>query len=307
MRTFTTLALLTLLVSLVAACGSAKVLNVEGPQRVAINEPATFTAEVNNKGAKSDQNCWEFGDGTTERNGTTVTHAYSEAGTYTVRFRTPDCEATKPDQTQTFLVEVYDPCPIPAEIVALSTDPSDPIFNETIRFNATVNANPAATFTWDFGDGNTSTSASPTHRYTDPGVYTVTLAAANCEAQPVSRTLEVVVGEFRCSEVRELNSVFFEENSAVLDDEAYALLDENIAILNECAELNARLDAYTSYDERRMMDLGNQRAAAVQSYYSQNGVSLNRLTARSMGAADRQSAKAGDQRRNRRVDSIVLR
>ena len=32
---------------------------------------------------------------------------------------------------------------------------------------------------WDFGDGNTSTEQNPTHDYVEPGVYTVTLTAAN--------------------------------------------------------------------------------------------------------------------------------
>lgn len=39
-------------------------------------------------------------------------------------------------------------------------------------------------YTWDFGDGNSSTSANPVHTYTAPGVYTVTLVvqAANGQA-----------------------------------------------------------------------------------------------------------------------------
>lgn len=42
--------------------------------------------------------------------------------------------------------------------------------------NQSVNA---STYTWDFGDDNTSTAESPTHTYTTPGVYEVTLNASN--------------------------------------------------------------------------------------------------------------------------------
>lgn len=37
----------------------------------------------------------------------------------------------------------------------------------------------ATTYTWDFGDGNTSSSFAPAHAYAQAGVYTVTLTASN--------------------------------------------------------------------------------------------------------------------------------
>ncbi len=49
--------------------------------------------------------------------------------------------------------------------------------NNTISFvNLSLFSN---NFIWDFGDGNFSTSVSPTHTYLTPGVYTVSLIAAN--------------------------------------------------------------------------------------------------------------------------------
>lgn len=38
---------------------------------------------------------------------------------------------------------------------------------------------PASTYSWDFGDGNTSTAVSPVNTYTSAGTYTVTLTASN--------------------------------------------------------------------------------------------------------------------------------
>jgi PKD repeat protein len=42
--------------------------------------------------------------------------------------------------------------------------------------NLSINSN---TYLWDFGDGDTSTEANPTHYYSAPGKYTVTLTSIN--------------------------------------------------------------------------------------------------------------------------------
>lgn len=49
----------------------------------------------------------------------------------------------------------------------------------TVTFaNASVNA---TTYAWDFGDGNSSTEENPSHTYSAPGTYQVTLTASNPE------------------------------------------------------------------------------------------------------------------------------
>ena len=288
-----------------SSCSPVEVLSLDGPSRVPLGEPVTFTATVNTSATTPVDYRWDFGDGTSEMGGQTVTHTYEQPGSYTVSFTAANCGGS---DTKTLTVEVYDPCPVPAEIVSISTDPSDPIFNESIRFSATVNADPPATYSWDFGDGTTSDQPSPTHRYTDPGEYTVVLEVSNCDDQTDRRELNLVVGEFRCSEIDELNTVFFDRNSAELDDEARALLDENIAILRECPEINVRLDGYASRDERRPQQLSLDRATAVEQYYIQNGISPNRLTKRGLGVdPSGGKGKGGTDRRNRRVDSIIIR
>src|SRR5690606_11364431 len=51
---------------------------------------------------------------------------------------------------------------------------------------------------WDFGDGETSTEVTPSHNYTCPGTYSVTLTVTNdmCEPATVDTiTLPVVVSD----------------------------------------------------------------------------------------------------------------
>ena len=50
--------------------------------------------------------------------------------------------------------------------------------NTTFSFSDTSTGLPRS-WLWNFGDGTTSTEQNPTHRYTSPGTYTVTLTATN--------------------------------------------------------------------------------------------------------------------------------
>ncbi len=50
----------------------------------------------------------------------------------------------------------------------------------------------ATTYSWDFGDGNTATAATPSHAYATPGLYTAVLTASNlCHAASASRPVQV--------------------------------------------------------------------------------------------------------------------
>src|SRR5690606_4949840 len=49
-------------------------------------------------------------------------------------------------------------------------------------------------FSWDFGDGNTSTEANPTHTYTENGEYRVTLVVTDSTGRSATWNRTIVVG-----------------------------------------------------------------------------------------------------------------
>ncbi|MET8082287.1 PQQ-dependent sugar dehydrogenase [Streptomyces sp. NPDC005303] len=52
----------------------------------------------------------------------------------------------------------------------------------------------ALTYSWDFGDGGTSTAANPTHKYKNNGTYTATLTAKDASGRTGSASVQIVVG-----------------------------------------------------------------------------------------------------------------
>ena len=125
---------------------------------------------------------WDHGDGTTSTEGY-HSHTYANAGTYDVTL------------TVSFYCYCLDgtcgSCTAPDDVVVKSVvivGAPAPDFSTTvngcekdIKFNPTSNVpggcNP--TYFWDFGDGNTSTAASPTHNYSSFGNYNARLTVNN--------------------------------------------------------------------------------------------------------------------------------
>jgi hypothetical protein len=52
----------------------------------------------------------------------------------------------------------------------------------------------ALTYSWDFGDGTTSTATDPTHRYQKNGTYTATVTAKDPSGRSGSASVQIVVG-----------------------------------------------------------------------------------------------------------------
>jgi len=114
---------------------------------------------------------WNFGDGTTSRE-QNPTHIYATNGGYTVTLTVTNSFG-QDTKTLTGFIAVGDP-PVPD----FSASPSQGNIPLAVAFTGTTNGT-MSSWKWDFGDGSSASVQNPTHTYTKPGIYTVTLSAAN--------------------------------------------------------------------------------------------------------------------------------
>jgi len=105
---------------------------------------------------------WNFGDGTTDNSQNPI-HTYDFPGTYTV------CLIVNNGCTDTICQTVSVSCTIPnANFTSVVGNGGSVVFTNTTTPTAD-------NYSWDFGDGTTSTLENPTHVYTTSGNYTVCL------------------------------------------------------------------------------------------------------------------------------------
>lgn len=119
-------------------------------------------------------------------------HTFNSDGTYIVELR------VKKDgiwETAYSLPVVVSPdTNLPPIVTSISSSQtSSGTGTLTTTFSATVDGTPTS-YLWNFGDGHTSTGTSPTHTYSAPGVYTVTLTTTNADGSTTA-TMQVVVAQ----------------------------------------------------------------------------------------------------------------
>lgn len=130
-------------------------------------------------------NClWDFGDGI-ESTLTAPTHVYEEKGLYTVTLKV--CYKSSNQSIDT--VELSKP-------LNVSLQPPNSSFTHTRIAELTIAFTNTSTNStqclWSFGDGATSTEASPTHTFNDFGDQTVTLTTFNDGCQDsIVKTIEL--------------------------------------------------------------------------------------------------------------------
>ncbi|MBN2391609.1 MAG: PKD domain-containing protein [Anaerolineae bacterium] len=114
-------------------------------------------------------NMWSFGDGYTSTL-VSPTHIYTTSGEHNVVLTTTNAAGSGVASTTVTILG-------PPE-TSLATSSPDWLGQVTFFTNTTVTSG-TTTYLWSFGDGMTSTLETPTHIYSNPGLYEVTLTVTN--------------------------------------------------------------------------------------------------------------------------------
>lgn len=138
---------------------------------------------------------WDFGDGSepVTSTQTTVSHDYAQAGSYEVELIVTDDQGA--NGTASAVVVVEQPAANQPPVAVFTSQ----IQGLEVSFDASGSRDAdgsIGSYTWDFGDGSepaTGAEATATHRYAQPGSYTVSLQVADDDGAQSSSAAQVVI------------------------------------------------------------------------------------------------------------------
>lgn len=182
----------TLVMTDTTACNSpdtvSKVFSLNGfdvsgtftmPDTVCLGTAVTPLTTISNATTVS----WVFGDGGTSGSAS-ASHTYTAVGTYIIVMIVENPNSCNGADTFTKAVTVVN-----GPTADFSFQPNPPVANTPTSFtNLSTNA---TYYTWEFGDGITSSETNPTHQYTKTGTYTACLTARNGSNCPAKLCREV--------------------------------------------------------------------------------------------------------------------
>ena len=135
---------------------------------------------------------WDFGDGTGSSSAVNPSHTYASSGTYTIRLIAISAAGCRDTITSTYgafydkPIALFDVTP-----VVLCQGTPNVFTDQSTAPNSTI-----ANWNWDFADGSTSTSGTPSKTYSVPGNYDISLTVKNtqgCTSDPYIRNVDVNV------------------------------------------------------------------------------------------------------------------
>ena len=143
---------------------------------------APLTVNFTNQSVNGVSYQWNFGDGATS-NSQNPAHTYTTAGNYNVTLITTNANGC----TDTLKKNAYIKIQLPK--ITFTNLPDSGCAPFTKAFNASISSlDSVVSYAWDFGDGTTSTIASPTHSFSSPGSYTIKLTITTAEGCTASAT-----------------------------------------------------------------------------------------------------------------------
>ena len=249
---------------------------------------------------------WSFGDGGTSSD-QRPSYTYQAVGDYIASLSVTDSKGNVSQSSVTVAVTC------PRLTAAASGNPASGKVPMSVKFDGTATGGcpgAAVTYSWDFGDGATSTEQSPSHTYAKAGNYTASVTVTDSKGGTSQKTVSITASAENFIPTPEtpviLEGINFEHDKAVLLASSMDILDRVAASLVEHPEVKVEVGGHCDADgsdayNRRLSD---RRAKAVRDYLVKKGVPATRMTAKGYGEsqpiADNNTAEG--KAKNRRVE-----
>ncbi|MCX9078751.1 MAG: PKD domain-containing protein, partial [Candidatus Methanoperedens sp.] len=151
---------------------------------VADGEQLPVTVTFTNTSTNSTSYAWDFGDSGTSTE-TSPVHSYTAVGTYDI---TLSCTGPLGDLQAIGQITITESGAESPLIAQFTVNPGRGVVPATVQFTDASSGENINSWSWDFGDGGTSTDQNPSHTYDAVGTYTITLVVGNAAGQSASAT-----------------------------------------------------------------------------------------------------------------------
>jgi PKD repeat protein len=160
------------------------------PASPGVDETVQFTDKSKDPDGTIQSWAWEFGDGSSS-SAQNPTHKYSQARTYTVKLTVTDNEGASHSISKQITVGGGG-----QPRADFSFTPANPRPGQNVQFldNSSDPDGKIVKWSWDFGDGGTSSVQSPSHKYSKAGTYMVKLTVTDNDGLSATATKQITVG-----------------------------------------------------------------------------------------------------------------
>ena len=122
------------------------------------------------------------------------TYTFNTAGSYDVSLTVTDEGGLTDTDIITIVVSDAGNLP-PTAVITANPQSGEVPLEVTFTGDGSTDDGTIVSYSWDFGDGATSTDANPTHTFTEPGIYTVTLTVEDDGGLTDSANITITVTE----------------------------------------------------------------------------------------------------------------